>query len=277
MRDIEARPAKATDHRQRAGWRQNPAELARSHSPQRRRCEDCPDEQDREIDRDRCPRCPTVSAVDATRAGPPNTDDPWPVASVPSIASAFPSHASLLRLDVLTSMTPPDLSPNSGGTWPTSTFTESTISGSGATPCKLSIRSYIGTPSTTYKNPSSTPRAWSSPLSSVAHPGVVAIASCNPRLLNAYRGAAHRVASERRPGRGGDGLSCLRRDVDLFLEGSREPQLKLTRVARRRPSALSTTASNGGAVGSQGIAADGTSAIRNSPSRAWTVVTGVPS
>ena len=46
------------------------------------------------------------------------------------------------------------------------------------------------------------------------------------RAANPYRGTAHRVASERRPGRSGDGLSCLRRDIDLFLEGSREPQLQ---------------------------------------------------
>jgi hypothetical protein len=95
----------------------------------------------------------------------------------------FPSHEPARWLDVLTSITPPDLKPNSGGTWPTRMLTESTISGSGATPCMLSMRSYIGTPSTTYRNPSSTPRACIKPLSSVVHPGVVATASCSPRLL----------------------------------------------------------------------------------------------
>ena len=48
-------------------------------------------------------------------------------------------------------------------------------------PFKASIRSYTGTPSMMYTNPSSTPRAWSSPLSSVAHPGRVATASCSER------------------------------------------------------------------------------------------------
>ena len=67
--------------------------------------------------------------------------DIWRVASLPEPTRTLPSHESLVRLDVRTSITPPDLNPNSGGTYPVITFTESTISRSGATPNTLSIRS----------------------------------------------------------------------------------------------------------------------------------------
>ena len=96
-------------------------------------------------------------------------------------------------------------------------------------PCTLSIRSYIGTPSTTYRNPSSTPRACINPLSSVAHPGVVAIASCKPRLL--MRIGARLTASPRERGsrRGRDGLIRFGRHVDLFGERGRQLQLERDR------------------------------------------------
>jgi hypothetical protein len=178
--------------------------------------------------------------------GPPNTDDPWWVASLPVVPCIFPSQESLLPDDVRTSMTPPDLKPNSGGTCPTRTLTDSTISGSGAMPCALSIRSYIGMPSTTYRNPSSTPRACIRPLSSVAHPGVVAIASCRPRLL--MRIGARRTASPASVVRVVVVTGCVVSAVTFTCSASAAESLSSSLIGTASATvSAGTTASNGAA------------------------------